>query len=196
MSTCALVDMLDMEGALLASAQSSSDRGLPVTNEPGGRWRAWLVAAAVAIAAFAAATGVFVGRATKAVEEAGPAASWQALPAASIVGRLGPSAVWTGTEMIVWGGYARSEDVGQKSDGAAYNPTTGAWRTIASSPPSVRGGAAVVWTGDEIIVWASNSPDGHVGTAAYEPSTDAGAVCPPARSASVKASRRSGQATS
>ena len=74
--------------------------------------------------------------------------------------------------MIVWGGYARSEDVGQKSDGAAYNPTTGAWRTIAPSPPGVQGGAAVVWTGDEMVVWASNSPDGPVGTAAYDPATD------------------------
>jgi hypothetical protein len=36
----------------------------------------------------------------------------------------------------------------------------------------VQGGAAVVWTGDEMVVWASNSPDGPVGAAVYDPSTD------------------------
>ena len=157
---------------MLSSALSSSDPASPVTHGAGGRRRAWavVVAVVVVVALAAAVAGVLIGRATESGEEA--AAPWQALPAAPIVGRLGPSAVWTGTEMIVWGGYARSEDVGQKSDGAAYNPTTGAWRTIASSSPSVQGGAAVVWTGDEMVVWASNSPDGPVGTAAYDPATD------------------------
>ena len=160
--------------AVLLTALSSSDPASPVTHAAGGRPRVWavLVAEIVVVAFAAAVAGVFIGRATKSDHDGGPGASWQALPAAPIVGRLGPSAVWTGTEMIVWGGYARSEDVGQKSDGAAYNPTTGAWRTIASSPPSVQGGAATEWSGDEMVVWASNSPDGPVGTAAYNPETD------------------------
>ena len=159
---------------MLASAPSSSDPASPVTHGPGGGWHAWPVVAAVVVmvALAAAVAGVFIGRATKAAEEAGPAASWQALPAAPIVGRLGPSAVWTGTEMIVWGGYARSENVGQASDGAAYEPATRTWRTIAPPPSGVQGGAAVVWTGDEMVVWASNSPDGPVGAAAYDPATD------------------------
>jgi len=158
----------------LASALSSSDPASPVTHGPGGGWRAWPVVAAVIVmvALAAAVSGMFIGRATKAAEEAGPAASWQALPAAPIVGRLGPSAVWTGTEMIVWGGYARSENVGQASDGAAYKPATRTWRTIAPSPLGVQGGAAVVWTDDEMVVWASNSPDGPVGTAVYDPASD------------------------
>ena len=106
--------------------------------------------------------------------------------AAPIVGRLGPSAVRNGAEMIVWGGYTRSEDVGQKSDGASYNPTTGAWRTIASSPPSVQGGAATEWSGDEILVWASNSPDGPVGQRRTTQKPTAGVVCPLAARASVE----------
>ena len=156
----------------MLSALSSSDSALPVTHGAGGRRRAWavVVAVVVVVALAAAVAGVFIGRATKSGEEAG--ASWQALPAAPIVGRLGPSAVWTETEMIVWGGYARSEHVGQASDGAAYNPTTGAWRTIAPSPSGMQGGAAVAWTGDEMVVWASNSPDGPVDTAVYDPASD------------------------
>jgi hypothetical protein len=124
------------------------------------------------VAALVATTGVLIGRAATSGEEASPASTWQALPEAPIEGRLAPAAVWTGTEMIVWGGYARSEDVGQASQGAAYNPATRAWRTIASSPPGVQGGAAVVWTGDEMVVWASNSPDGPVGAAVYDSATD------------------------
>jgi hypothetical protein len=126
----------------------------------------------VVVALAAGVAGVFIGRATKVSEEARLAASWQALPAAPIVGRISASTVWTGAEMIIWGGYARSEDVGQASDGAAYDPATRTWRTIASSPPGVQGSAAVAWTGDEMLVWASNSPDGPVGSAAYDPSTD------------------------
>ena len=166
-----MLDVAPEEGVVLSNALSSSDPASPVTHGAGGRRRrAWAVVVVVALAA--AVAGVFIGRATKSGEEAGHEASWQALPAAPIVGRLGPSAVWTGTEMIVWGGYARSEDVGQASDGAAYNPTTGAWRTTAPSPSGVQGGAAVAWTGDEMVVWASNSPDGPVGAAVYDPATD------------------------
>jgi hypothetical protein len=36
----------------------------------------------------------------------------------------------------------------------------------------VQGGAAVAWTGHEMVVWASNSPDGPVGAAAYNPATN------------------------
>jgi len=170
-----MLDVAAREGVVLASALSSSDPASPVTHGAGGCRHAWAVVGAVVVvvvvvALAAAVAGVFIGRATKSGEEA--RASWQALPAAPIVGRLGPSAVWTGTEMIVWGGYARSENVGQATDGAAYNPATGAWRTIAPSPSGVQGGAAVAWTSDEMVVWASNSPDGPVGTAVYDPATD------------------------
>jgi len=131
------------------------------------------VAVVVAIVLAAAVAGVFIGRATNAGKEARPAPTWQPLPGAPIVGRLGPGAVWTGTEMIVWGGSARSGEIERGYEGAAYNPATRTWRTIAPSPTGVQGGGVgVVWTGDEMVVWASNSPDGPVGAAVYDPSTD------------------------
>jgi hypothetical protein len=43
--------------------------------------------------------------------------------------RLGHTAVWTGTEMIVWGGFGRD---GELEDGAAFDPARGTWRSIAS----------------------------------------------------------------
>ncbi len=157
----------------MANPASSSDRPSPVTHGAGGCWRAWPVIVAVVVVALAAAVaGVFTGRATNAGEEARPAASWHSLPGAPIAGRLGPGAVWTGTEMIVWGGTARSGKIERGYEGAAYKPATRTWRTIAPSPPGVEGGAAVVWSGDEMVVWASNSPDGPVGGAVYDPATD------------------------
>jgi N-acetylneuraminic acid mutarotase len=44
---------------------------------------------------------------------------WTALPEAPLSGRAGPTAIWTGSQMIVWGGYTTSENY---TDGAAYTP--------------------------------------------------------------------------
>jgi hypothetical protein len=46
---------------------------------------------------------------------------WTALPEAPLTGRPAPAAVWTGTQMIVWGGYTTSQNY---TDGAAYTPGT------------------------------------------------------------------------
>ena len=128
--------------------------------------------ASVALAAVVA--GVFIGRATKTGKEVAPWPSWQSLPNAPIAGRISPGVVWTGEEMIVWGGVVRSGKVREASDGAAYKPATRTWRPIAPSPSGVQGdgGAGVVWTGDAMVVWASNSPDGPAGAAVYSPPTD------------------------
>ncbi len=53
-----------------------------------------------------------------------PAANqWTALPAAPLRGRALPAAVWTGRQMIVWGGYFfQQEPSPPAADGAAYTP--------------------------------------------------------------------------
>ncbi|MGZ4305226.1 MAG: hypothetical protein ACXVEW_06405 [Solirubrobacteraceae bacterium] len=86
---------------------------------------------------------------------------------------MGASTVWTGREMIVWGGVTRSArgQAAPRSDGAAYNPATRKWRRIASAPSGVVGGGgpAAAWTGRQMVVWASNSPDGPTGGGLYDP---------------------------
>lgn len=134
-----------------------------------GRWRVAVVLAALAVVALlAVAAGFLVGRETKDGAEAAP--SWQPLPQAPIPGRLA-SAVWTGREMIVWGGAVPGKGE-PASDGAAYVPATRTWRLLAPAPAGVVGGAALAWTGRELVVWASSSPDGPVGAAAYDPEAD------------------------
>lgn len=51
------------------------------------------------------------------------AGQWTALPLSPLRGRGGPIAVWTGTQMIVWGGVIRGtlRDT-YPTDGAAYSP--------------------------------------------------------------------------
>ena len=49
---------------------------------------------------------------------------WSALPRSPLRGRAGHVAVWTGTQMLIWGGYpARRTDPEKPfTDGAAYSP--------------------------------------------------------------------------
>ena len=91
-------------------------------------------------------------------------------------GRSHYAAAWTGSEMIVWGGYLGS---GYSGTGGRFNPTTDAW--VASSlntggganVPAARGYLAGVWTGTELIVWGGVSSSGLVNTGGrYNPLTD------------------------
>ena len=65
--------------------------------------------------------------------------------------RSGQTAVWTGSEMIVWGGDTGSSDF---NDGARYNPAANAWTPLpATGAPAARTGHTAVWTGSEMVVW-------------------------------------------
>jgi N-acetylneuraminic acid mutarotase len=98
--------------------------------------------------------------------------SWTTMPAAPLNARHDPVSAWTGTEMIVWGGI----DGAPLADGAAYNPATNTWRTIASAPLDGVAArmASTVWTGTELIISGGDDAGGQplVSGAAYNPSTD------------------------
>jgi N-acetylneuraminic acid mutarotase len=85
-------------------------------------------------------------------------------------GRSGHSAVWTGTEMIVWGGLYPPTNTGGK-----YNPGTDSWTaTSITNAPSTRYGQTAIWTGSEMIVWGgTNCCPNYFNTGGrYNPSTD------------------------
>jgi N-acetylneuraminic acid mutarotase len=80
-------------------------------------------------------------------------------------GRYFHTAVWTGTEMILWGGYgcidANCSSFSMLGDGARYNPTTDSWNPISSvSAPSARFEHSVVWTGNMMIIWGGCGDSG------------------------------------
>jgi N-acetylneuraminic acid mutarotase len=89
------------------------------------------------------------------------------------------TAVWTGSEMIVWGG--------DSNTGGRYDPSTDTWiATSTTNAPSARYDHTAVWTGSEMIVWGGQSlfvdtpkehvaPEDHVYLntgGQYNPSTD------------------------
>jgi N-acetylneuraminic acid mutarotase len=65
------------------------------------------------------------------------------------------TAVWTGTEMIVWGG-----DVGYfvYGTGGRFNPGTNTWTAITMTNAAIgRREATAVWNGGAMIVWGGFS---------------------------------------
>jgi N-acetylneuraminic acid mutarotase len=85
--------------------------------------------------------------------------SWRATSISNApVARLSHTAVWTGSEMIVWGGYNGNE----LNTGGRYNPTTDSWTaTSITNAPDIRYGHTAVWTGSEMIVWGGYFFDGN-----------------------------------
>jgi hypothetical protein len=74
--------------------------------------------------------------------------SWRHLPDPP-TGDGGPSVVvWTGTQMIGWGGGCCDQEL---ADGAAYTLATDSWKMLPPSPLLGRH-AVGVWTGSEMII--------------------------------------------
>ena len=66
------------------------------------------------------------------------------------------SAVWTGSEMIVFGGWGFDPGTGIYflNDGSRYNPSTDSWNPIpVINGPTKRAYHSSVWTGTEAIIW-------------------------------------------
>jgi hypothetical protein len=83
--------------------------------------------------------------------------------------RGGHSVIWTGEEVIVWGGEAGSDQISTFADGAAFDPAADTWRVIAASPLSPRTSHVAAWTGDEMLVVGGFAKRD---AAAYDPTTD------------------------
>ena len=83
------------------------------------------------------------------------------------------TAVWTGNEMIVWGGI---DQFGYSSSGGRYNPIIDSWTaTATTNAPDGREHPTAVWTGTEMIVWGGTQNNGIIVLntgGKYNPSTD------------------------
>ena len=77
--------------------------------------------------------------------------AWSAIPDPPGGPRVGSADAWTGAELVVWGGQARSGNESVAS-GAAYDPKTQQWRRIKDAP-FARSWAVAVKTGRELLVW-------------------------------------------
>src|SRR5262245_45888622 len=71
------------------------------------------------------------------------------------LGRFNQTAVWTGSEMIVWGGI--DQDSVRLNSGEGYHPGNESWTaTSMTNAPTARHVHTAVWTGTEMIVWGGS----------------------------------------
>src|ERR1035441_9818208 len=87
--------------------------------------------------------------------------TWAGVPAGNApAARYLHTAVWTGSEMIVWGGYNNFVG-GYLSSGARFNPTANSWAVLPTTgAPLAREAQVAVWLGGEMIVWGGWSSSG------------------------------------
>jgi hypothetical protein len=85
--------------------------------------------------------------------------------------RCWQTAIWTGTEMIVWGG------IPYVNTGGRYNSTTNSWTATSTiNAPSRRVWHTEVWTGSEMIVWGGQAGQLFNTGRRYDPGTDSWVV--------------------
>ena len=96
-----------------------------------------------------------------------PAVPTEIIPidAGPLEGRVGHTVVWTGAEVIVWGGHAGNL-INAFNDGAAFNPDTNEWRSIEEAPLDGMTWHFAAWSGAEMLVVGTS------GAAAYDPAAD------------------------
>lgn len=97
-----------------------------------------------------------------------------ALPTTGITARSGMACVWSGTQLIVWGGENTS---GTLNTGGRISPTASSWTALPSAnAPTARTLHTAVWTGTKMIVWGGLENSGSstpVATGAqYDPATN------------------------
>jgi len=80
--------------------------------------------------------------------------SWQEMWAVPDPRTYRFTAVWTGTEMIVWGG---REEAVSFNTGGRYDPATDSWTKVSTEDaPTGRYRHTAVWTGSEMVVWGGS----------------------------------------
>lgn len=104
---------------------------------------------------------------------AGSCVEWLAVGMDGAPGARGlHTAVWTGSEMIVWGGRPGPGQV--LGDGGVYDPATDSWRAVSMvGAPAARHSHRAVWTGSVMVVWGGFGVSGYEAQGGvYDPARD------------------------
>jgi hypothetical protein len=102
------------------------------------------------------------------------------------------TAVWTGTEMIVWGG--RTGPLEVTDTGARYDAADDSWQPMSTvGAPSARHSHSAVWTGTRMVVWGGTDTFDWLGNGfGYDPSLDSWPLAMTATNAPLGRERASG----
>lgn len=96
------------------------------------------------------------------------------------------TAVWTGSKMIVWGGFGTAAIA---SGGGIYDPTTDTWSALPTmNEPALRYRHTAIWTGDRMVIFGgeANAMTMNKG-AAFDPATNAWTNLPTMNQPSTRA---------
>ena len=104
---------------------------------------------------------------TRTAQPAGPANTWFTLRTAAAP-RAGHSSVWTGSQLLVWGGRDADRTL---NSGGRYDPAIDNWSSMTDvGAPSARDLHTAVWSGSQMIVWGGGANLASGGR--YDPVTD------------------------
>lgn len=112
--------------------------------------------------------------------------TWQATSTMNApAARFFHSAVWTGSKMLVWGGFGATA---LEAAGGIYDPETDTWSAMSmTNQPKPRTKAKVVWTGKKLIVWGGTTGSTAEGTGGiYDPEKDTWEAVNPAAAPSPR----------
>lgn len=99
---------------------------------------------------------------------------WRTMSAGPLAGRAAHSAVWTGSQMLIWGG-RNTAGTALYGDGARYDLATDTWSPMAPPPTgfAARSNHGTAWTGSKMVVWGGSGSTGSLADGAiYDPSKD------------------------
>jgi hypothetical protein len=91
--------------------------------------------------------------------------TWSAMTTSNApADRYAHTAVWTGSEMIVWGGL--DDTLTRVNTGGRYNPASDTWTTTSTGTgvPSARQAPCIVWTGSQVIIWGGHDGSNYLAT--------------------------------
>lgn len=156
------LDRLEVSPGNPAAAQRDGDQLRRRT-----RWTVGTAAAASVAVVITAATVALQSGEKERTDVAPPpvAAGWAQLPDPPISPRTKGIAAWTGTEAIFLGGETDNicppnascvREADHARDGAAYDPETKTWRTIAQAPVPVTAYLQHVMVGDVLVLVADD----------------------------------------
>jgi hypothetical protein len=92
--------------------------------------------------------------------------TWSSMASPSALSpRREASAVWTGSEALIWGGKAGSNGFTRFSDGEVYLLGSNSWTAFPQSTvPVARSGTPAIWTGSQMVLWSGDGANGPVTT--------------------------------
>ncbi|MHB8830499.1 MAG: Kelch repeat-containing protein [Patescibacteria group bacterium] len=110
-----------------------------------------------------------------------PSSHWESMGGYAPEARDLHSAIWTGSQMVIWGGRIWSDAQPHyvyPATGGLYDPATDSW-TMVSATHALQGriGHTAIWTGSQMVIWGGANKDGMTLTGGvYDLATDSWTV--------------------